>query len=115
MTQVAYALMKQALAPWTRPTVPLVSSLRLIERDPFMTEAQEEDIQRILARAGVLANKERGLISTGDIVRATVGAGGGYLGGRMLGAILGLGSANKRRLQGVGALAGLLRNTGIWR
>ena len=114
MTKVSLALMKRALAPWTRKTIPLAESLRMVERDPYMSEAQEDDIQDVLTRAGVLAERRHAPVTTGDIVRATVGAGGGYLGGRLLGALLGLGATNKRRLQGAGALAGLLRNTGIW-
>lgn len=88
-----------------------------IENDPYLAPQEKA---RALMHIENASGGRPGLISTHDITKAVVGAGIGYasanLFGRVLGGLFGgLSPQTQRSMQQVGAVAGLLVNTGALR
>jgi len=89
--------------------------------DPFLTPLQKSDTIRMLyGGASSSTNSLRGSITTNDIVRGAVGAGLGGVTAKYLGTVLGgvfggLSKSTMNKVQNVGALAGMLRGSGIWK
>ena len=102
------------------PFISVEDSVRRVMRDPFLTPAQKSDTIRVLHGGAAVSNTSfRGSISTGDVVRGAVGAGiGGWvakkLGTALGGAFGGLSESTLNKVQNTGALAGMLRGTGLW-
>ena len=96
--------------------VPVTLTKREVLADPALTFYEKADIHRIMDQASF---GDGGFINTKDITRGVVGAGLGAAGaglfGKVFGSVFGgLSPKSQRIVQGTGALAGLLRNTGIW-
>lgn len=105
-------------SPWaTRPTIPKSYVLGQIAGDQYLSSLDKATALGLVRDAG--GSKPTGLISWRDIGRAAVGAGVGAVAGNMLGKGLGLlysgglTAGTTRKLQAAGALAGILRATGV--
>lgn len=87
-----------------------------IVNDKAMSPAQRAYALQLVNNA---AKEKGGLFSTGDLVRAGVGAGLGYgaasLTGKTLGLVFGMSGPAQKTLARAGALGGLLRATGVWK
>jgi hypothetical protein len=97
--------------------LPVNLTKREVFADPALTFYEKADISRIMDEASQTG--KQGIISSGDIARGVVGAGLGYTGANLFGKVFGsvfggLSPKSQRIIQNTGALAGLLRNTGIW-
>lgn len=102
---------------YSRPSVPIQDTRMLIMHDPYLSELDKYQVLQYLDEAS--GGKDRGLISTEQLVDAGIGAGLGYgmanLAGRTLGSFLGLRPATKHKLSNLGILAGILYGSGIVR
>ncbi len=95
--------------------VPVTLTKREVLADPNLTFYEKANIHRIMNEA---SNGRSGFINSTDITRGVIGAGLGAVGAGLFGKVFssvfgGLSSKSQRILQGTGALAGLLRNTGV--
>ncbi len=103
------------------PFISIDNSMSKIVNDPFLTPEQKGDTIRVLhGGASVSPHSLQGLVSTRDIVRGAVGAGIGGITAKYLGTVLGgvfggLSKNTMNKVQNVGAFAGMLRGTGLWR
>lgn len=91
---------------------PAVESIIL---DPTLSNMQRNEAIQFLNNADT--NYPKGLITKQELVRAAVGSGLGYLAGQAVGGtlelLLGMPAQQRRRLAQIGAIGGLLTNTGI--
>ncbi len=106
---------------FNRPSIGISTAISTIDADPFLSAAERLQAKALVQTASQLGGQSsgRGLVSTGDLVRAAIGAVGGRVVGRaagsMLGSLFGLAPATQRRLAQAGTIAGIARATGIWR
>jgi len=88
------------------PTIPMTHSLQTITNDPYMDNVLKAEAFDTMMQAS--GGKKHGLISIGDVIRTTVGAGLGYRAGNLMGSLFGLPAQTQRRLSQAGLLAGAL-------
>ena len=92
-----------------------------IARDNFLTTSEKNDMIRVLNMSSAQSsNPVSGLLSTRDVVRGAIGAGVGSIAAKYIGTVVGgafggLSPSTLNRVQNAGAVAGMLRGSGIWR
>ena len=90
----------------------------IIMNDPVMSPYEKAVAMQSVANALAQSDK-KGMFTVGDLVRGAIGAGLGYGGARVAGKLLGfsfgLSPSAQKRLGQIGAIGGLLGNTGILR
>lgn len=90
---------------------------QLIKEDMGLSPVQRLQVSQLVEDAEKESDMS-GLISTGDIIKAGLGAGigfgGAYVTGKVLGTVFGLPSNVQKRMAQVGAIGGALRATGVW-
>ena len=95
--------------------IPISDTQMMIMQDPYISPVDKNQILGYLNEAS--GGKDKGLISTKQLVSAGVGAGLGYAGanmaGRLLGGIFGLQPSTKKKLSRAGIVAGLLYGSGV--
>jgi hypothetical protein len=95
--------------------IALGTAMNTVLVDPGLDIAQRAIAINALSNAA--KNQDRGLISTGDLVRGAIGTGIGYAAGTLLGKTLGavfsLPASTQRRLSQIGAVGGLVNALGI--
>jgi hypothetical protein len=98
---------------WREPNIYAPSARVDLLDDKWLTPRQRASLLKAFPAS------RKGFISTPDIARGLVGAGIGYAAAgaasTMLGGIFGMAPTTRKKLQAAGAVAGALRNTGIWR
>ena len=98
-----------------KPSVPVEHSLNIIYNDKFLTGEEKRNAILPFAHSG---EGPTGLVSTQDLtqgaIRAGFGLGAGYIAGKTLGAVFGAPSIVTNTLSATGALAGILKNTGVF-
>lgn len=104
-----------AEAMFAKDRIPLSSAINFINEDPFLTLSQKDLTSGILQGA---ENSNTGLVSGASVARSAVhagiGAGTGYLFGKVTGGIFSLPPPVTRRLSMAGAVAGAIFNTGVF-
>ena len=96
------------------PGIPVDYSLDLIWGDKYLNGKEKINASKPFENAG---EGKSGMISTGDLargaLRAGFGAGAGYLLANTMGKVLSAPQAVTQTLSATGALAGMLKNTGV--
>lgn len=104
-----------------RAPVDFYQASNAILNDARISPGDKREVLRVLHGGASQSNDPiRGLLSTGDIVRGAVGAGLGSMTAKYMGTVLGgvfggLKPSTMQKVQNAGALAGMLRGTGVWR
>jgi hypothetical protein len=97
------------------PGIPVSNSLDLIWEDKYLNGKEKINASLPFGHA---APNGTGLVTTGDLtqgaIRAGFGLGAGYIAGKALGTIFAAPPAVKQTLSATGALAGMLKNTGVF-
>ena len=97
------------------PGVPVSYSLDLIWQDKYLNGKEKTNASKPFFEA---SDSKSGLVSTGDLVRGAMHAGfglaGGYVAGQVLGTVFGAPKTVTQALSASGALAGILKNTGVF-
>jgi hypothetical protein len=96
-------------------TVPVATSLNLIDNDPFLTLGEKNRVGGYIigANNGLGAGKtsQKSLMNTA--IRAGLGFGAAYLFGKGIGSLFSLPPEQTKKLSQVGGIAGALYNSGI--
>jgi len=104
-----------------RSTIDFSQASNAVLGDPRIPANQKRELLRVL-HGGAAQSQDplKGLLTTGDVVRGAVGAGVGSVAAKYLGTVFGgvfggLKPSTLEKVQNAGALAGMLRGTGVWR
>jgi hypothetical protein len=104
-----------SIPTFSDPLIPVHQGQALINRDPFLTEANKGKVNYLL---GSTSEGNSGNISgmqlADSAIRAGVGLGAGIAFGKTMGSLFALGTSQTERLSRVGAVAGAIINTGIF-
>jgi hypothetical protein len=107
---------EQAQYTFDQEVIPVNQGRALIQRDPFLTQHNKARVDYLLRNAG---EGDSGSISGHDLattaVKAGIGIAAGIAFGKTMGNLFSMNTAQTDRLSNIGAFAGALYNTGVFK